>query len=277
MFEFKTQIGVTCKAAAFIFAVGVISALPVPAQSSPGEQIRVGPLPIRRVDEVPRDASAEELEERGDQLRAEKALFDALDYYRAAVAKKPSAGLYNKIGIAELLSQRLRDAENDFRQAINLDRRHADAHNNFGVAEYIRRRYGKAINQYEKAIALQPNTASYFSNLGMAYFSKKEWGKSIAAYSRAVSLDPDVFRATSNVGVSGQISSPEDRARFAYFLAKLYAKQGLADRSLEYLRRAMEEGYKGIDGVYRDVEFAQLRKDPRFVQLMSAPPFSLPE
>jgi tetratricopeptide (TPR) repeat protein len=277
MFEFKTQIGVPCKAAALVLGVGVLIALPLHAQSSPAEQIRVGPPPIQEGNAVLRDASVEELERRGDELRAEKAYFDALDYYQTAVAKKHSAALYNKMGISELLTQRLRDAEKDFEHAIKVDRGYADAYNNLGVVEYLRKRFGKAIKQYEKAIALQPDGASYFSNLGTAYFSKKEWKKSIDAYSRAVALDPDVFRSISNVGVSGVISSPGDRARFAYFLAKLYAKQGLADRSLEYLRRAIEEGYKGIDGVYRDVEFAQLRKDPRFVQLMSAPPFSVPE
>ncbi len=38
----------------------------------------------------------------------------------------------------------------------------------------------------------------------------------------------------------------------------------MTDRSLEYLRRAMEQGYKGIGEVFRDPEFEKLRADPRF-------------
>ena len=68
------------------------------------------------------------------------------------------------------------------------------------------------------------------------------------------------------------MSSPGDRARFYYVLAKLYAKSGITDRSLQYLRRAMEEGYKGIEDDYKDAEFAGLRKDPRFSELMAARP-----
>ena len=64
--------------------------------------------------------------------------------------------------------------------------------------------------------------------------------------------------------------SPEDRAHYDYVVAKIYAKMGYSERSLEYLRRAMEEGYKSINSVYKDTEFAGVRKDPRFNVLMAA-------
>ena len=52
-------------------------------------------------------------------------------------------------------------------------------------------------------------------------------------------------------------------------MAKLYAKMGFSDRSLEYLRKALEEGYKDLKNVYKDTEFAELRKDKRFTELMA--------
>jgi hypothetical protein len=39
----------------------------------------------------------------------------------------------------------------------------------------------------------------------------------------------------------------------------------------------MEEGYKGIEEVYKDTEFSELRKDPRFTQLMAVRPPAIPE
>jgi tetratricopeptide (TPR) repeat protein len=140
------------------------------------------------------------------------------------------------------------------------------------VIFYIGKKYGKAIDRYNKAIRLKDDAASYYSNLGAAFFSKKEFEKSVQAYSRALQLDPDVFERTSKAGVAAQMAKPEDRAHYDYVVAKLYAKMGVADRSLEYLRRAMEEGYKSIDNVYKDEEFAGLRKDPRFNELMTARP-----
>jgi len=43
----------------------------------------------------------------------------------------------------------------------------------------------------------------------------------------------------------------------------------MEERSLHYLRKAMEDGYKDIKNVYRDEEFSDLRKDPRFAELMA--------
>jgi hypothetical protein len=39
----------------------------------------------------------------------------------------------------------------------------------------------------------------------------------------------------------------------------------------------MEEGYKKIDDVYKDTEFTEVRKDPRFTQMMAGHPPAIPE
>jgi hypothetical protein len=46
---------------------------------------------------------------------------------------------------------------------------------------------------------------------------------------------------------------------------------------LEHLRKAMEEEYKDIAKVYKDDEFAGLRKDPRFNELMANKPPVIPD
>jgi tetratricopeptide (TPR) repeat protein len=247
-------------------------------QTRSSEQVDISPPPIRRAEAPPAGAAPADLEERGDTLRAEKSYLDALDYYRAALAKKPNdAQLYNKIGINELQMARFREARKDFERAIKIDGKFADAHNNLGVIYYLQKKYGAAIKRYEDAIKLREDSASFYSNLGAAYFSKKDYVKASLTYNQALQLDPEIFERTSHSGVLAQMSSPGDRAHFYYVLAKLYAKSGIADRSLQYLRRAMEEGYKGIDDVYKDSEFAGVRKDPRFTELMAARPVAIPE
>jgi tetratricopeptide (TPR) repeat protein len=252
--------------------------LPASHAQSNTQIVQVIPPPMRHAEPPPATSSMEELESRGDELRAQKAYLDALDYYRAVLVRNPKNGtIWNKNGITELLIQRYKEAKRDFDRAIRIDRDSADAYNNLGVVWYLQKKYGNAIKEYEKAIKLRPDSASYYSNLGAAYFSKKEFEKATFAYNEAVRLDPTVFEHTSHNGIAAQMSSPEDRAHFEYVLAKLFARQGDSDRSLQYLKRAMEEGYKAIDDVYKDPEFEQLRSDTRFTQLMAARPPAIPE
>ena len=73
-----------------------------------------------------------------------------------------------------------------------------------------------------------------------------------------------------------QTTSPEDRAAFSFMVAKMYARAGDVDHTLEYLRKAMENGYKKINDVYKDQEFATLRTDKRFEELMAQRPQPIP-
>lgn len=256
----------------FLLAVAVLA---VPAFSQSTEMVQVGPPPVRRAEPPAATASAQELEDRGDELRANKNFLDAIDYYEAAIRKAPSAGIYNKMGICHLQLQRYKEAKKGFERAIKLDRNHAAAYNNLGVIYYVMRDYGKAIKRYEKAISLNPDSGSYYSNLGAAHFSRKSYDKAALNYAKALELDPEIFERISQSGVQAQLPSPEDRAHYDYVLAKIYAKMGIADRSLRYLRKAMEEGYKEISNVYKDREFTDLRKDPRFTELMASKPTAI--
>jgi|HubBroStandDraft_4_1064222.scaffolds.fasta_scaffold145263_1 tetratricopeptide (TPR) repeat protein len=251
----------------------------VPASSPNNEEIvQITPPPRPRAAAPSADATVEELETRGDDLRAEKAYFDAVDYYRTALAKDPkNARIYNKAGIAELQMHHFKQSAKYFERAFKFDRQFADACNNLGVVYYEEKKYGPAVRQYQEALQLKSGVASYYSNLGAVYYTEKEWDKAAASYGQAVELDPNIFERTSKAGVSAQLTSPSERAHFDYLLAKLFAKQNDRDRSLEYLRRAMEDGYKGIGDVYKDPDFAALRSDTRFTSLMAAKPPGIPE
>jgi tetratricopeptide (TPR) repeat protein len=256
----------------------VISATATLAQVSHPEQVQIAPPLIRAIDPPAPDATAAALELQADRLRAEKLYLDALDYYHAALGKKANdALLLNKIGITELMMQRYKEARKAFERAIKSNHEFADAYNNLGVVLYEDKKYGAAVKQYEKAITKDPNSASFFSNLGAAYFSKRDFEPAVVAYQHALELDPEVFERTSRAGVQAQLPSPEDRARYNYTVAKLYAKMGLSDQSLEYLKKAIEAGYKDLKNVYKDVEFAELRKNPRFTELMASKTAVVPD
>jgi tetratricopeptide (TPR) repeat protein len=268
---------------ASILFVGAVLVVPLQAQNS--EQLQVGPPPLHRAEPPAPGATAEELESQGDLLRTDKNYLDAVDYYQAALIKGPAtSNLLNKIGICQMMLQRLKESKKSLERAISADRNHSDAYNNLGVIYYqlgvFHRENGnfkKAIKMYDKAIALSSDSASYYNNRGAAYFARRQFEAATTDYATAMKLDPEIFERTSRAGVQAMLPSPEDRARYDYVLAKLYARSGIVDRSLHYLKKAMEDGYKEIANVYKDNEFAELRKDPRFTELMTAKTVSLPE
>jgi tetratricopeptide (TPR) repeat protein len=221
-------------------------------------------------------ATPEQLEERGDELRESKNYLDAIDYYEAAIKKHPTAILHNKEGMTYLSMGNLSKAQKCIHRSIKMDKHYAEAFNNLGVVFYLRKKYGPAEKNYKKALGLR-DSASFHSNLGTVYMERKEFDKGMEEYRKAFDLDPDIFERTSRSGVSARMSSPDDRARFFYFLAKLYASKGVAEKSLLYLEKAMEDGYPDINNVYKDAEFATLRKDQRFTQLMAQRPIPIPQ
>jgi len=269
----------------FVIVLLALASLGVPVFAQNPDQLQVGPPPIHRAEPPAPGASVEELEKRGDELRAEKAYLDAADYYAAIIRKSGgSASLFNKVGICQLQMRRYSEARKILERAVKKDPQFADALNNLGVVYYelgiehrSSRDFGRAIRMYDRAIAINDDAASYYNNRGAAYFARKDYDRGAHDYALALQYDPDIFERTSRGGVQAMLPSPEDRARYEYVVAKIYAKAGETERSLHFLRKAMEDGYKDIANVYKDNEFSALRKDPRFAELMAAKPPSIPE
>ncbi len=219
------------------------------------------------------------MEKVGDSLQTDKNYLDAIDYYWAAQAKDPhNAVLLNKIGISQLQLHRYKEARKTFELSIRTDKNYANAYANLGVVYYEEGNLGKSIRSYDKAILMDKDEAVFYNNRAASLFGKKEFAKASADYAKAIELDPDILeRSERGGGAQARLPSPQDRAHYDYVLAKLYARNGMPERSLHYLRRAIEDGYRDIKNVYKDAEFSALRNDPRFAELMASKPASIPE
>ncbi len=248
------------------FNTGLISlllltlGLPLLGQTLPSADL---PVP-QRIPPPSENASAEELEKRGDALRAEKAYLDSIDYYRAALKKADSAKLHNKVGLSLFQLQRHGEAKKEYERAIKMDKSYPEPHNNLGALYYVDRRYGPAVREYKKAIQLNDENASFHHNLGYAYFSEKEFERATKEYNRALELDPGIFDRQPSGGITIRLVSSTDLGHFHYVMAEMFAQRGDAERCRYYLAKANEEGYNSRDAL-REGVFAELRKDPEFV------------
>lgn len=213
-----------------------------------------------------------QLEKAGDEARAQKDYVQAIRYFQTALKKdRKNSVLYNKLGLAELKNNDLNAARSDFQKAVKRNSKYAEAVNNLGAVDYMKKDFGAAAKNFKKAVALDETRPTFHVNLGAAWFSQKKLERAMAEYTRALELDPDALRQNAKAGVTAQIASPEERARYSYLMAKIYAKRGDVDGCLQCLKKAKEEGYRDLANVYKDEEFSRLRENPRLHEVVAPP------
>jgi tetratricopeptide (TPR) repeat protein len=150
-----------------------------------------------------------------------------------------------------------------------------EAINNLGTIYYARKSYRRAISYYSRALKVAPDdpkSASIYSNLGTAYFARKNYAEATKAYETALRLDPEVFEHHGNFGSMLEERSVEERAKYHFYIARLYAKSGRAELAIQYLRKSLEEGFKEKKKLEDEPDFASLRDLPEFKKLLELQP-----
>ena len=250
---------------AVVAAFCLVFSLPVWAQSQP---LVADSRPASTPSLEPRPEITDEM--RGDIFMARKMYREAVERYTSI--KPVTAIVHNKVGIAYLQLQQYVEAERSYKRGLKLDKKYAQAVNNLGTIYYAQKNYRKATRQYEKAIELAPANASFLSNLGMAWFARKKYDRATELLAKAMALDPEVIERRGTTGTTLQDRSIEERAKFHYYLAKTYAKDGRNELALLYMRKALEEGFTEREHFVKDPEFAQLQQVPEFQELLKLEP-----
>ena len=205
-------------------------------------------------------------QERADIYMARKMFREAIETYQ----KIPASPLVmNKIGIAYHQLTDLESAQRYYTRAVKMDPAYAEAINNLGTVHYSRKSYRRAITEYKKVLRIKPDSPSTWANLANAYFERKQFELSTEAVQKALELDPQVFENRGTGGTVVQERSISDRARYHYYLAKSYAKNGRNMEALMYIRKALEEGFKEKKKFAEEPEFAGLQEDPEFKVIMA--------
>jgi tetratricopeptide (TPR) repeat protein len=197
---------------------------------------------------------------------AHQQYLQAIDAYSQEPNK--SAAIWNKMGMAYHHLFAVDQARRDYERALQLRPDYPEALNNLGAIYYAKKNYGKAIKYYGKALQFDPKSAAVYSNLGTAYFARGKVTLGIDAYRSAFTLDSRVFESTSALLVNESLPA-HDRAQQDYCLAKLFAQSGKNQEAIQYLRKALNEGFTDRKKILDDRTLASLRTTPEFSQLMT--------
>jgi Tfp pilus assembly protein PilF len=185
----------------------------------------------------------------------------AAEYRRALSLHPGDPVIHNRLGMCLQRAKRTGEAEKEYQEALRLNPNYAEAWNNLGTVQHARNKYKDAIKSYRKAVSLRPSLAQAHKNMGVAYFALGRYDAGFEAFQSAYSLDPNVL---SSAGYSVPGAGPA--VQFFYF-AKLCAAAGQVDQALDWLRKAVEAGFKDFSKVESDPDFKIVVQDPRYKQL----------
>ncbi len=200
---------------------------------------------------------------------------------------------YRNLGGAQVMLDRYDQAAKSFEKALSIQPT-ASVYSNLGHVYFVQGRNADAIAMNEKAIALDADDYRIRGNLGDCYrFSPDQRAKATEAYHQAIRL------AGERLAVN-----PKDaacRVRMATYLAKngdarkalveteraralapedptvlwwsvvVYELAGRREQALKALDGALAKGYS-LPEIKREPELAGLRKDRRYLELLSKIP-----
>ncbi len=234
----------------------------LPAQSANQSQSPAAtPSPVPSP--PPQQFTAEEL---GDSMAAHQRYQAAI----AAYSKAPqmSAAIWNKMGIAYQMMFNAKDATRCYKESLKLEPGNSQVLNNLGTVYASLKQYGQADRMYHKALKIEPHSAITLKNLGTNLLAEHKYNKGWEAYKQAVAIDPQIFAEHTGPAVEN-VSDVQERGAMNYYMAAGCASAGHTDCALEYLRRALDEGFVTRKKVASDSEFASLRSNPAFQQLIA--------
>ncbi len=234
----------------------------------------------------PATASPATLETAADTLRARRYPTDAVQFYRAALARGGDpVRLLKKMGIACLEMQQIQIARNYFQQAARLNKRDASSWNNLGATDFILHENWSAIRDYKKAVKLDKSSAVFHANLALAYFEGRRVDAARRELAQGLAIDPDLLHRSGQSGYTAQVLPTERYSEICFEMARIYAAQGNTEIMLEWLTKASDRGYDVRTALNREPALRPLLADARVqvilkntqqMQARAKPPSNIP-
>lgn len=178
-----------------------------------------------------------------------------------------SARAHNLMGIAYFREQNYDYAEMHFQKAVKLDPKFATGYLNLGGVYAMKEHYPKAREYYEKALSISSDLVAAYYSLGAVCFQLGDREKGVYYLSKGLELDPNFLDKHAN-SLTGLPMKGSALPELYFSFAKLYASRGDVDRTIEYLNKARQYGFKDWKRIEAEKEFSAIREDPRIKEFL---------
>ena len=194
------------------------------------------------------DEALKEVERLKRKLGTAKAGKTEQEQYKAAVNRLSATDWVEK-GRAFLTAGRFQEAIGAFAKAIELDPKEGWVYLNRGAAYGELGDHRQAIRDYDKAIELDPKDALAYVGRGNAYSMLGDHRQAIRDYDRGIALAPDNSWAYYNI-------------------ACIYSLQNKTDMACQWLKQAIEKGFKDWERLKNDEDFGNIRNTSCFREII---------
>jgi Flp pilus assembly protein TadD len=205
------------------------------------------------------------------------------DYDEAIRLKPNDADAYSSRGAAYYKLGQYQRAIGDYNEALRLKPDDVFAYMLRGIVYSELGQDQRAIGNYNEAIRLKPNDDLVYATRGHGYAKLGQYQRAIEDYNEAIRLKPDSAVAYSERGSAYAYLSQYNKAREdfdkairlkpddsgAYYnYACMFALQKDAAQTCNWLRLAIERGYKNWKHIKEDKDFDNVRNTACFIDLL---------
>lgn len=206
-------------------------------------------------------------EDIGDSMIAHQRYQAAIEAYKKV--PRTSADVWNKMGIAYQMMSDLADASRCYQASLKIDPHNASVLNNLGTTYDSLMEYSDAERMYRRALKIDPRSAVILKNLGTSQMAEHKYKLGWQSYQAAMAISPEIFEDRLGPTVDNP-STAQNRGAMNFYMAKACVRAGMNDRAIEYLRRALNEGFTNPKKIIADQGFAALHGIPAFEQMLAA-------
>jgi len=181
------------------------------------------------------------------------------------------------------------EAIKNYDKAIELDPKFESAYYMRGVAYCGLHNYREAIKHYNKAIELDPENPLYYSVRAWAYGHVGNYEEAMKDCNKAIELDPkspiltfvyssrgyiysrlgNYEQGIKDVERSIALGNPNDPWPY-YIMACIFSIQNNADLACQWLKKAIDKGYKDWEHLKSDKDFDNIRNTPCFQEIIKS-------
>ena len=209
---------------------------------------------------------------------------EAIAYFTKAVqGQEDFADAHNNLGSVLIQDGKVDAAIYHFQETLRIDPDHVDARNNLVKARRILKVVEYDIATLKGLQQKEPDNPIHFFKLGNLYYDIGRWNDAADEFEKTIELAPDFIQAVNNLGLAYKRQAKYEKALLTfqtmiknwpeipavyYNIACVYALQNDVDASIEWLSKAISNGYNNWELIKTDRDLENIRETTAYKELV---------